>query len=138
MYEDVLLPVDRAPRATELTAEKAFELAGAFDATVHAVHVQTDADAGSTQYDREEQRVKPFTYVEGVVADWNYTPNIEYELLTGGAKARICEYADDVGADVIVMATHARSGVERLALGSVTEAVVREASCPVLAMNRDE
>ena len=36
--------------------------------------------------------------------------------------------------DLIVLATHGRTGFRRLALGSVTEQVVRQARCPVLAV----
>ena len=51
-------------------------------------------------------------------------------------------YADDeilaqavtLGADLIVLATHGRSGFERLFLGSVTEKVSRKATCPVLVV----
>ncbi len=37
-------------------------------------------------------------------------------------------------ADLIVIGTHGRSGLGRLALGSVAEAVLREAPCPVLTV----
>jgi nucleotide-binding universal stress UspA family protein len=38
------------------------------------------------------------------------------------------------GFDVIVMATHARTGMNKTVLGSVTEAVLRDAPCPVLVV----
>ena len=37
-------------------------------------------------------------------------------------------------ADLLVIGTHGRSGFERLVLGSVTEKVLRKASCPVLTV----
>jgi len=42
--------------------------------------------------------------------------------------------AEAASADLIVMGTHGRSGVERLVLGSVAEAVVRKAPCSVLTI----
>jgi nucleotide-binding universal stress UspA family protein len=39
-----------------------------------------------------------------------------------------------MGADLIVLSTHGRSGFDRFALGSVTEKVLRKASCPVLVV----
>ena len=48
------------------------------------------------------------------------------------ARVAILEVADTLGADVIVMGTHGRSGLKRLALGSVADHVVRTARCPVL------
>jgi len=47
----------------------------------------------------------------------------------------ILEQACDTGADLIVMGTHGRSGLTRLIVGSVTEAVIRLASVPVIAVN---
>jgi nucleotide-binding universal stress UspA family protein len=40
--------------------------------------------------------------------------------------------ADDVGADMIVIGSHGRTGIRRLFLGSTSEAVVRRARCPVI------
>ena len=48
--------------------------------------------------------------------------------------ARIVEAVAQVGADLVVMGTHGRSGFERLLLGSVTERVVRTAPCPVITV----
>ena len=45
----------------------------------------------------------------------------------------IADHAADQGASLIAMATHARTGLRRLTLGSVTAEVVTRASCPVLA-----
>jgi nucleotide-binding universal stress UspA family protein len=45
----------------------------------------------------------------------------------------IADHAADQGAALIAMATHARTGLRRLTLGSVTAEVVARASCPVLA-----
>jgi len=46
----------------------------------------------------------------------------------------ICNVAREVGASVIVMATHGRKGLGHLVLGSVTERVLRDAPCPVLVI----
>ena len=44
----------------------------------------------------------------------------------------IMDYAKENGYDVIVMATHGRSGLEKILLGSVTEKIVRFSHVPVL------
>jgi nucleotide-binding universal stress UspA family protein len=41
-------------------------------------------------------------------------------------------YADEKGADLIVMGTHDRSGLDRLVIGSVTDEIVRESTVPVV------
>jgi nucleotide-binding universal stress UspA family protein len=46
----------------------------------------------------------------------------------------ILEQAQALPADLLVMASHGRSGVERLLLGSVTEHVLRAAPCPVMVV----
>jgi len=57
-------------------------------------------------------------------------------LLTGPAAGEIVRFARDGGFDLVVMATHGRSGLARVLLGSVAEQVVREASCSVLVVRR--
>lgn len=47
---------------------------------------------------------------------------------------RIVEFADEIDADVIVMATRGRSGLGHIMSGSVTESVVRQTSRPVLVV----
>jgi universal stress protein A len=56
-------------------------------------------------------------------------------VLRGGNPAvQILATARKVNADLIVMATHGRTGAQRLFLGSVAEKVVRGAKCPVLTL----
>lgn len=50
----------------------------------------------------------------------------------------IVAYAKDAEVDVIVMGTHGRGGVAHLLMGSVAEAVVRTAPCPVLTVRHPE
>ena len=46
----------------------------------------------------------------------------------------ILQIAKDGGADLIVMGTHGRTGLSRLLIGSVAEAVLRRSTCPVLTL----
>lgn len=48
----------------------------------------------------------------------------------------ILSFAQDQHADLIVMGTHGRRGLDRLVMGSVTEHVLRRAPCPVLAVRK--
>ena len=50
----------------------------------------------------------------------------------------IAKAAKDWPADLIVIGSHGRGGVERLFLGSVAEAVMRQAPCPVLVVRAQE
>lgn len=56
----------------------------------------------------------------------------------GRASNTIIDVARREGCDMIVLGSHGRSGFKRLVLGSVAEAVVRGASCPVLTVPPSE
>jgi nucleotide-binding universal stress UspA family protein len=60
--------------------------------------------------------------------------SVETDLLTGPAHSEIIEKARRAKADLIVMGTHGRTGVEHFLLGSVAEKVVRLSACPVLTV----
>jgi nucleotide-binding universal stress UspA family protein len=59
---------------------------------------------------------------------------VEHCLCVGDPAAEIVALAREAKADLIVMGTHGRAGVGRLLLGSVAEAVLRHAPCPVLTL----
>lgn len=50
----------------------------------------------------------------------------------------IADFAAEIHADLIVIPSHGYHGVKRLLLGSVTERVLRQATCPVLVLRRPE
>ena len=58
----------------------------------------------------------------------------QYVVEPGTATSAIVQYAAENNVDLIVMSTHGRTGFSRLIMGSVAEAVVRKADCPVLAL----
>ena len=55
---------------------------------------------------------------------------------SGDSVGQILEQAHETEADLIVMGTHGRLGLERLVLGSVAANVLRKAPCPVLTVSR--
>ncbi len=60
----------------------------------------------------------------------------EWVVEKGVAPDAILSVAEEREASLIVMGTHGRRGLDRLALGSVTERVIRRARCPVLAVRK--
>jgi nucleotide-binding universal stress UspA family protein len=64
-------------------------------------------------------------------------PDLKYPVEVrsgqGGAVVEILRVAREVESDLIVMGTHGRTGLGRVLMGSVAEAVLRSAHCPVLA-----
>ena len=59
-------------------------------------------------------------------------PRVTAEKAVGEPAAEILEVARERGADLIVMGTHGRTGLEHALMGSIAERVVRRAHCPVL------
>ncbi|MGM0578992.1 MAG: universal stress protein [Myxococcota bacterium] len=59
------------------------------------------------------------------------------DVRVGSPGVTICDYAEEAGADLIVISSHGRSGLRRLLLGSVAETVLRHAPCPVLVLRGD-
>jgi universal stress protein A len=55
-----------------------------------------------------------------------------HRLTMGDPASEIVRIAGDEKAEMIVIGTHGRSGVSRLLMGSVAEAIVRKSPCPVL------
>jgi nucleotide-binding universal stress UspA family protein len=80
----------------------------------------------------------------GQLAEWTAEAErlagsaISSVMLSSPVAAAIVGFARDDASDLIVMSTHGRTGFRRLVLGSVAEAVVREAPCPVLLVRRPE
>jgi nucleotide-binding universal stress UspA family protein len=58
----------------------------------------------------------------------------EHRLLEGVPSEALPQLAEEENADLIVLGTHGRTGLRRLLMGSVAEAVVRHAKCPVLTL----
>ena len=72
------------------------------------------------------QRVKDGLHEEGI--------EVETQVPEGRPEDVILEQAREKGADLIVVGTHGRSGIDRVLVGSITERVIGGAVCPVLAV----
>lgn len=59
---------------------------------------------------------------------------VRYHVRRGDPFENILDGAQDFLADLVVLATHGRTGIKRLVIGNVAEKIVRHASCPVLTV----
>jgi universal stress protein A len=59
------------------------------------------------------------------------------KVVVGRPSEEIVRYAEDFGAELIVMALHGYTGVRHMIMGSTTEAVLRHAKCPVLSVRSE-
>jgi universal stress protein A len=89
------------------------------------VMTQLEADASQTMVDYVERAREG-----GLACDSIITHGAPFEQIVEAARAR--------QVDLIVMATHGHTGLQRLLLGSVAEKVVRLAPCPVLVTRSPE
>lgn len=138
MYDTILLPV--SPGSTANAAiPHAKSLAERYDATVYVVSaIDTVAQtlrgpqAGSFAKrveDAAEERVETVTAeLEAAGVD------VVGSVLRGEPLEVITNAIDDVGADIVVMPSHTRRGLQRVLLGSVTEKVVRVSPVPVVTV----
>ena len=60
------------------------------------------------------------------------------EIREGDPGLQIAEYVTATQADLVVIPSHGRHGVQRLLLGSVTERVLRHVECPILVLRRKD
>ena len=65
---------------------------------------------------------------------WGTPPVVESAVRWDSPVEGIVDYAREAAIDLIVIATHGRTGLSHVLLGSVAERIVREASCPVLTI----
>jgi nucleotide-binding universal stress UspA family protein len=61
-------------------------------------------------------------------------PNVQGHVVVGEPRNSIVDHATEVGADLIVLGTHARQGLAHAVLGSVAESIVRSAPMPVFVV----
>ncbi|SIS12417.1 universal stress protein [Natronorubrum thiooxidans] len=144
MFETILIPTDGSEHAED-AAETAIELATVHDATVHVVCVadtgplgdlRLPGDAASAE---DAMRGRAQEHVDAVVGRAEAAGlDVTGTVLEGPPEHELLEYADDVGVDLVVMATRGRGGVQRMALGSVTDHIVRFGDIPVFVANADD
>ncbi|MDS0261413.1 universal stress protein [Haloarcula sp. S1CR25-12] len=166
MYETILFPTDGSDAADTALAH-AVDHARQYGATLHVLFVAQDdfGPSGLVQQDHEgversemvgedhETQSSGMTNEDperlGAVAERGEAivsevaesvgdnVAVETAVRRGTPYERILDYADEEGADMVVMGTHGRTGVDRYLLGSVTEKIVRTADAPVLTVRRD-
>ena len=87
----------------------------------------------------EEQRREAAAYLKSIADRLRAQGlTVEHAQPEGLPADVLLQHARDGGADPIAMTTHGRGGLGRLAFGSVADAVLRQAPCPVLLVRVQE
>ena len=90
------------------------------------------ADATDQLRRHVESKVTAFRARRG--ADRVFRPRVLSHVRVSAPVSEIAQFAADLEADIAIVGTHGRRGMSRFVLGSVAEATVRLAPCPVLVM----
>jgi nucleotide-binding universal stress UspA family protein len=125
-------------------AEVGFRLAEDLDATVHALsvgdtsltHRSSIGGSGPMTEDDVAERASEWA---SELADAAEAEGLDAAVVvrTGTPAEEISNYADEIGANMVVIGTAGRSGFEKTVLGSVTDKVVRTAPVPVVTVQPD-
>lgn len=137
----ILVPTDFSERSTE-ALEYAISLAKSLHADLILVHVLEPfpyaAVNGMAFINFFEERLIP--EAQALLDHLSKRPlreklSVETHLTTGIPSREIINLAEREGADLIVMGTHGRTGINHLMAGSVAEKVVRLSPYPVLTVH---
>ncbi len=143
----ILVALDFSPLAEAVVAY-AGALAGPLGAQVTLLHVVEDP-AGSHDwiadlYLREVTAIRERAIEEAERGLGRFCARLALDALTvrpqvvvGRPTRAILAAATGLGADLIVIGTHGRTGLPHVVLGSVAEQIVRAAPCPVLTVRTD-
>lgn len=143
MFKHILVPVDGSPTA-QLAIQKAIGLAKAFDARVSAIFVidpypftgvGTDFAYGQAEYLSAATAEANTAIKAAKTAFEEAGVSVETNVIEAHAAWRgVVDAAESGHADLIVMGSHGRRGLEKLVLGSVTQAVLAHTKLPVLVV----
>ncbi|HJP30262.1 MAG: universal stress protein [Candidatus Latescibacteria bacterium] len=143
---NILVPLDLSEYAAH-SLPYAVELATTFGANLHLLHVvdsQWVASAGGAAFPEygdnmlrrfEEDGNKALTQVGESIPE---AVEMTTAVRTGPPHVQIVQHARELDVDLIVIATHGRSGLQHVLIGSVAEKVVQMAPCPVLSIKNPE
>ncbi len=138
--ENIVVPTDFSPPSKHALRSALF-LARPFAARIHLLHVVPEYEIDSAFHvhlpGRHEIEAKVTHWIDKAFADYLRGEAVEgvsllHSVRYGTPAKEIDGYASAVGADLILIASHGRSGFERAVFGSVAEKVLRGSPLPVL------
>jgi nucleotide-binding universal stress UspA family protein len=139
----ILAPTDFSAHA-EAALRYACGLAEKFGADLHVLHVLTEIvptgpdpllmPVMPPQFYQDDEERAAKSLETAVDPSWGKPRNLIRAVRWGTPAEAVVDYAAEQKVDLIVIATHGRTGLSHVLLGSVAERIVREAPCPVLTI----
>ena len=143
----ILAPTDFSVHSVK-ALKYACGLAERFNAEIHLLHVLSDfVPAGPDplltpvlppDFYTESETQSLATLDKALDPSWGKPASVTKTVRWGDTAEEIVSEARDKGVDLVVIATHGRTGLEHVLLGSVAERIVRECPCPVLTIRDRE
>jgi nucleotide-binding universal stress UspA family protein len=139
---NILVPIEFTD-ISQHAVDHAIAIAQWYSARIVALHAQMPAYAempvpvasgDSDDYERDRRAATMDVTAAAVASAHRAGVAATAEIVEGAAAEAITQYAEHAPVDLIVIGTHGYSGLKHLMLGSVTEKVLRHASCPVLTV----
>ncbi len=141
----ILVPVDLNPNTSEVALRAAAELARTPEA-LHVLHVVEPSawemptalvtfegeEMSLTKYLRVRAKRDLDALIDRTLGDSG--KGVRRTVEWGHVTSTLCGLLEREAQDLIVLATHGRTGIDRFLHGSVAERIIRLASCPVLVV----
>ncbi len=145
--KNIIVPTDFS-KLSQSAFEYAKDLAEKMDATLHLVYVlektppflamrSLDISEEEVMKSMTEHAIKQLKQTADQIKEDSAVKIIEV-LRHGVDYEEIVNYSKEINNDLIVIATHGRTGILHTLLGSVAEKVIRYAKCPVLVITPQE
>ncbi|NDY43499.1 universal stress protein [Dissulfurirhabdus thermomarina] len=141
--KNILFPVDFTESSLKVLPYARL-LTEKFGAKLHLIYVirgpeqYTGFELGSAWFSTYESELRKGAAkaMENFVDEHLHdAPPASASVVMGDIVDEILKKAEEVDADLVVVGTHGRKGLEKMVFGSVAEGVVRRAACPVLTVN---
>lgn len=142
-WQRILATTDFSPFGNKAVT-CAHELAEKLGAELHVLTVAENADVAARQggatglLDPADKSDKSWDWLAELHGEKGNVKRIDAVLIGKNIAETIAQYAQKQNIDLIVMASHGRTGFKHALLGSVTEKVIRSVHCPVLVLRPTE
>lgn len=139
-FQRILFPTDFSESAG-YASEYAISLASKYGSNLYILHVIEHfayiVDFGIDFQSQTSMEATAQKLLEDTVASIRKKgADAEGVIVSGDPFVEIIKFAKREQIDLIVMATHGRTGLEHMLMGSVAEKVVRKSPCPVLTVKK--
>lgn len=149
MYDRIVVPLDGSAWG-ETALPYAVEIAKKFGSQVYLLNVVSSAADSILLPSQKQRMVLPVEtdvpdravedkltmareYLDGIAKKVSEPGlHLSSETIEGRPAPAIIHFAQKIGADLIILTTHGRTGVARMVMGSVADQIVRQSGCPVL------